>query len=291
MQSITFTCEIITPMFLSGADGTTPELRAPSIKGAMRFWWRAMHGHLAKKENGKWDYTKLREQEGEIFGDTDKRSSFAMQIIEQQALQRQSQAVLPHKERSFTKKAFNEKQQFEVIFRFAAPGIENLIKHLFPLCCVLGGFGGRARRGFGSLRITDVEQYPNTLDKIQHHLNAIVPARFINDNAKISYLATSENEYPYIESIEIGRAAPNVTKKIGQATHDNCFKYKRDYDVSVGSVNPRFASCIYVSAIQDKLGIRPIVTTLRHVPPPNLKKPLPTVITSIQKDLKDQIMK
>lgn len=283
MQSITFTCEIITPMFLSGADGTTPELRAPSIKGAMRFWWRAMNGHLELGE--------LKRQEGEIFGNTDKRSSFAMQIIEQQALQVQSQAVLPHKERSFYKSAFKPRQSFNVVFRFADPSIENLIKHLFPLCCVLGGFGGRARRGFGSLRITDVEQYPNSLDKIQHHLNAIVPERFINDDAKISYLATLKNEYPYIESIEIGRAAPNVTRKIGQATHDNNHKYNIDYDVSVGSVNPRFASCIYVSAIQDKLGIRPIVTTLRHVPPSNPKKLLSTVITSIQKDLKDQIMK
>jgi len=34
-------------MFLAGADGVTPELRAPSIKGAMRFWWRACNGHLS----------------------------------------------------------------------------------------------------------------------------------------------------------------------------------------------------------------------------------------------------
>ncbi|OPX29474.1 MAG: type III-B CRISPR module RAMP protein Cmr1 [Candidatus Omnitrophica bacterium 4484_171] len=46
MKTITFECETITPMFLAGADGRTPELRPPSIKGAMRFWWRAMNGHL-----------------------------------------------------------------------------------------------------------------------------------------------------------------------------------------------------------------------------------------------------
>ena len=50
MHSITFTCETSTPMFLSGADGVTPELRAPSIKGALRFWWRAMNGHLSLEE-------------------------------------------------------------------------------------------------------------------------------------------------------------------------------------------------------------------------------------------------
>ncbi len=43
MRSITFECETITPMFLACADGKTPELRPPSIKGLMRFWWRAMN--------------------------------------------------------------------------------------------------------------------------------------------------------------------------------------------------------------------------------------------------------
>lgn len=32
MHTITFTCETITPIFISSADGTTPELSTPSIK-------------------------------------------------------------------------------------------------------------------------------------------------------------------------------------------------------------------------------------------------------------------
>ncbi|WP_201721812.1 type III-B CRISPR module RAMP protein Cmr1 [Desulfotomaculum copahuensis] len=39
---ITFECRVLTPMFIAGADGLTPEFRAPSLKGAMRFWWRAV---------------------------------------------------------------------------------------------------------------------------------------------------------------------------------------------------------------------------------------------------------
>jgi len=72
MNSITFTCEVVTPMFLAGADGTKSELRSPSIKGAMRFWWRAMHGHLPiddKKDGDRNIIQKgLRTQEAEIFG-------------------------------------------------------------------------------------------------------------------------------------------------------------------------------------------------------------------------------
>ncbi len=50
METIKFECEIITPMFLGGADGKSAELRAPTINGALRFWWRAMNGHLPLKE-------------------------------------------------------------------------------------------------------------------------------------------------------------------------------------------------------------------------------------------------
>ncbi|MBK8563977.1 MAG: type III-B CRISPR module RAMP protein Cmr1 [Saprospiraceae bacterium] len=38
MKTITFTCKTITPMFLNGADGQTPELRPSSIKGVLRYW-------------------------------------------------------------------------------------------------------------------------------------------------------------------------------------------------------------------------------------------------------------
>ena len=42
-----FECETITPMFMYEADGITPELRPASIKGVMRFWWRAINGNLS----------------------------------------------------------------------------------------------------------------------------------------------------------------------------------------------------------------------------------------------------
>lgn len=46
VEKITFGCRVLTPLFLAGADGTerdaVPELRPPSLKGAMGFWWRAV---------------------------------------------------------------------------------------------------------------------------------------------------------------------------------------------------------------------------------------------------------
>ena len=72
MKTVTFSCETITPMFMYGADDKTPELRPASIKGVMRFWWRAINGDLP--------LDKLKKQEDEIFGSTERRSSFSIKI-------------------------------------------------------------------------------------------------------------------------------------------------------------------------------------------------------------------
>ena len=45
MPSETFKLKVLTPMFMGGADSDgEPELRAASIRGAMRFWFRAIAG-------------------------------------------------------------------------------------------------------------------------------------------------------------------------------------------------------------------------------------------------------
>jgi CRISPR-associated protein Cmr1 len=83
MHTITFTCEVLTPLFLNGADGRTPELRAPSIKGALRFWWRALHGHLPLKAHSGLT-TDLKSLETQIFGgsgDQVQRSKVLVQVV------------------------------------------------------------------------------------------------------------------------------------------------------------------------------------------------------------------
>ena len=36
------TYRVVTPLFCSGADPNRPELRLPSFKGVLRFWWRTL---------------------------------------------------------------------------------------------------------------------------------------------------------------------------------------------------------------------------------------------------------
>lgn len=56
---------VVTPMFLSGSDRNHAELRLPSFKGALRFWWRALSAEYFDN-----DLQKLRAAEDTLFGST-----------------------------------------------------------------------------------------------------------------------------------------------------------------------------------------------------------------------------
>ncbi len=57
-------CEIITPMFLGGADQEA-ELRSAPFKGILRYWWRIANGNKYSK------YNELLNEENRIFGSPD----------------------------------------------------------------------------------------------------------------------------------------------------------------------------------------------------------------------------
>lgn len=54
---------VVTPLFSAGAGPQAPELRAPSVKGVLRYWWRA----LAWSRCGG-DLDAVRRQEDRLFG-------------------------------------------------------------------------------------------------------------------------------------------------------------------------------------------------------------------------------
>lgn len=65
MKTKTLTCEIITPMFTGTAIPGRCELRPPAIKGALRFWWRALNAHKGVDQ--------VRKEEAELFGAADEK--------------------------------------------------------------------------------------------------------------------------------------------------------------------------------------------------------------------------
>lgn len=74
MKRASLEIEFVTPCFLAGADQTAAaEWRAASIRGQLRWWFRAVAGG----ELGG-DLAKIRAAESEVFGSTDRRSALSI---------------------------------------------------------------------------------------------------------------------------------------------------------------------------------------------------------------------
>jgi CRISPR-associated protein Cmr1 len=78
MQEVTFTLQTITPMFLAGADQTKAELRAPSFRGPMRYWQRALVGGLVG--TGQDGLKQVMQAETDVFGATDTGSAVSIKV-------------------------------------------------------------------------------------------------------------------------------------------------------------------------------------------------------------------
>jgi CRISPR-associated protein Cmr1 len=78
MEEVTFHLRTVTPMFMAGADQSTAELRAPSFRGEMRYWQRALVGGIVGTNAG--GLKQVVEQETKIFGATDTSSAVSMRI-------------------------------------------------------------------------------------------------------------------------------------------------------------------------------------------------------------------
>src|SRR6266699_294978 len=80
MQEVTFEVETITPLFLAGADQGTAELRAPSFRGEMRYWLRALVGGLVGTSGE--ELTKVKDIEATVFGSTNMGSAVRIRVSE-----------------------------------------------------------------------------------------------------------------------------------------------------------------------------------------------------------------
>lgn len=268
MDNIIFECQSVTPMFMYGADGRTPELRPASIKGVMRFWWRAIHGHLSLIE--------LKNQEDEIFGSTEKKSKIIIYPIETNQSEDYEISLTPHHKEGYCSnedgnkgcyfrngKCMKANKKRGKLYKFK---IKMAIKHneymtkeelknLFIITATLGGFGQRSRRGFGSIQITKID---NTI------FNFPKTTKDIKDKINNSFKYTSTINYPYIQEIKkIGKKYTNfqnLLETIGKASHD----FDCD-ELGYAKRQERLASPVYVSVL--KFGdndYRPIITILKN---------------------------
>jgi CRISPR/Cas system CMR-associated protein Cmr1 (group 7 of RAMP superfamily) len=166
MRELKVTLETVTPLFLGGADNRTPELRPPPFRGMMRYWFRALAGGVVG-DDGRALKT-IREKEAEIFGGADEKhgqSAVWVRLSEPKFVP-ESYLLLPHRDKpkfpaippgvtptlTLTLKPGAEMQKLEMT-------VWSLLVEL-----TLGGVGKRSRRGFGSLRVTEMGELPPGLN-------------------------------------------------------------------------------------------------------------------------------
>ncbi|NMC58566.1 MAG: type III-B CRISPR module RAMP protein Cmr1 [Candidatus Methanofastidiosa archaeon] len=259
MKTITFECEIITPMFIGGADGQTPELRPPSIKGMMRFWWRALNGHLPFEE--------LKKRESKRFGASNEkigRSKFNIRIPNTE-LKEQKYPPFSHKKK---KVKFNGISPHQKIFITLSSQYESIKKYadILKVSLILGGFGKRARRGFGSVRILNIDNQPYNVEYESINILKLINDISINqykmgNGNKIELKDNITAQYPFLNEIQLGKeynSWEDLLDKISEASHNHNFD-------SLGFVKnkKRLASPIYVSVVKTSdEKYKPIISTL-----------------------------
>lgn len=264
-----FNITILTPTFLYGSDQNRPELRAPSIKGVMRYWWRAAFCEE--------DINLLSEKECELFGSQNYKSPFSLKVAKSNVITGHY-SILPYPrpngKSGFQFNALMPETNFKVIVDTKDEYIHKMALCSIELSFILGGLGKRSRRGFGSVRITEnsygaydeiYESKEKFLSNLLKKLNEIKPDSYKAEEAGITNISFPKRvfKYPVIKSIQIGSPEVNyaeLLKRIDKAAHDNA-------DKSLGDGRNRMASPIVVRIQKISDEYYPIITELNALYP------------------------
>ncbi|MFP3870971.1 MAG: type III-B CRISPR module RAMP protein Cmr1 [Syntrophobacteria bacterium] len=177
-RTIKVTLETVTPLFLGGADGRTPELRPPPFRGMMRYWFRALAGGVVGDDGQA--LKTIRQKEAEIFGSPDEKcglSAVWVRLSTPDYSRGCTARVLPHRGDTWTNhrgQTLRNRPQPAIppgvtptLTLTLKPGAEmqKLKMAVWSLLVglTLGGVGKRSRRGLGSLQVAEMGELPPEL--------------------------------------------------------------------------------------------------------------------------------
>lgn len=158
---VVYDIEVITPLYGGGVEAGVNEqsrpIRTTSIRGNLRFWWRATRGTLCAS------LKELREKESEIWGSTEKRSSTLVKVECSPYSQRREKANdygFRSRYGPETYAIFPAVNQSHALVKEGLPFklyLQYKKEHESDVQCALwawlnfGGLGARTRRGCGAL--------------------------------------------------------------------------------------------------------------------------------------------
>ncbi|MGB9591217.1 MAG: type III-B CRISPR module RAMP protein Cmr1 [Bacteroidota bacterium] len=262
IRSATFECEVITPMFLAGAEQRRAEgveFRIPSLRGALRWWFRALAGGLIGG-----NIEKLAELESNLLGGSGERAGQSRILFRTSTLIEKSAvnnfSPLPHRDGS---RFFFSGIKPGTIIQFTLTSNPHYKEEAYfdatldvlRVTWLLGGIGRRSRRGFGAFQ--PVNESFSTLKHLEKFISeAIVQARKrLGDVSGYSHSGTAEQaEFPTISretcSISIGKeydSWENLVKDVMKNIHEGTKSGKISKKI-IGSANPRQGSSLIITA-------------------------------------------
>lgn len=180
---------IVTPMFLGGADQQAEDIRPSSVKGMLRFWWRALHWskfrHASNDDAGA--LKALHEEEARLFGSAANKDGggqglFLLSVAPSQPKKLVQGEVHPDlcsdgmaaarylgyglmaafrsqvkgtQAAQLDRDCIQHNQAFTIKLKFRTQPDASIINALKTLG-ILGGMGSRSRHGYGSLALQEM---------------------------------------------------------------------------------------------------------------------------------------
>ncbi|NLK53023.1 MAG: type III-B CRISPR module RAMP protein Cmr1 [Syntrophomonadaceae bacterium] len=253
---------VVTPLFLGGADPVKDEelsLRVPSLKGALRFWYRA--AALARLGS----LARVRNEEAAVFGSTKTGQSLFLARVEDVNLKtvNKGEKVLGGiAYLGYGVANWNSKARAALTTRpYIKPGSSfklrlllrpqkeinqdyiNDLKLAVQALGLFGGLGARSRRGLGSLGLMSLKENgqviwspPRTIDELKHKYEEFFRKLNLPDNPELpEYTAFSRHSRVVIVAAD--RNPERLLNTVGQAmNHYRSYRkdknYPRDHDVA-----------------------------------------------------------
>lgn len=236
-EVVTARFRIVTPMFLGGANHEADEIRPASVKGMLRFWWRALNWSRFRLDAAD-DATalrKLHDEEARLFGSSagDKsggQGCFLMRVTSEKIKASQpdivkftprhymaGQGLVLQKDTSKNRLALDAGQTFGVSLRFRSNAEQSdraSVLSAIRIFGLLGGMGSRSRRGWGALALVSVEgcqafHLPSTVEDytevIRGYLNGAAgaqpPFTAFSTQGKVVFTAIEQDAIKVIDKV------------------------------------------------------------------------------------------
>ncbi|MEM6284770.1 MAG: type III-B CRISPR module RAMP protein Cmr1 [Chloroflexota bacterium] len=276
MPKLTLTVTNLTPLLTHGADGDTPELRAPSVRGVLRYWLRtALGAKIGNREN------VLHDEESRYLGSTGQSSAVSVRVISRgmDANTSGELRVLPERMRQT---GFDPEGEFRIVLTthpladWQVLVNSPLLAGLY-LMLNLGGLGKRSRRGSGNLhvlnaKLSQVADPGNVVDGLAFTpADGAALAAYLRDMlAEVHRLVPVEfHDFPTYPTLVPGHARVLVGER-PTYTADEALDvlwrtsgpYHHDGGV-FGDIRPRRSSAIHMRVNRSEDGYHPVVTVMR----------------------------